>query len=286
MPVIGKYFSYAAAVCGIVWVFSIVLFIMIKGLPHIDAQLLFGEFAFGGEPTIASSLAATGMMIAAASLIAFPLGICAAIYLSEYTAKNGRLARAARLGAETLGGIPSIIYGLFGAAFFCNALKMGSSVIAGSLTVSLMIIPTTIRATEEALRAVPNTMREGSFALGGGRLRTVFRVALPYAIPSILSAAILGIGRMTGESAPVLYTMGASLKPMPRGFASGGTTLSVAVYALSREWKYADEAYATACVLIVVILTLNIAAALFASLIQRRIADGARTGPVKSRVLN
>ncbi|MDR1906205.1 MAG: phosphate ABC transporter permease PstA [Clostridiales bacterium] len=276
IAVTGRYVSYAASAAGIFSLASIVVFVFINGVPHIDGQLLFGEFAFGGAPTIASSLLSTGMTIAAAAVLAFPLGIFTAIYLVEYTSKGNRLVKIIRPAVETLGGIPSIVYGLFGMILFCGIFKLGTSIIAGSLTISLMIIPTTVRAAEEALRAVPDTLREGSMALGGGRLRTIYRVVLPPALPGILAAVILGIGRIASESAPFLFTMGASLKPMPTGFKSAGTTLAVALYALSREGLYIKEAYATASVLILIILTLNVISTVLVNKLQKKLAGARR----------
>ncbi|MDR1939460.1 MAG: phosphate ABC transporter permease PstA [Clostridiales bacterium] len=271
---VGKYVSYAAAAAAVFALLAVVLFVLINGLPHVTGELLFGAFNYGGAPSIAASLLATAMLIFLTSLIAFPIGVFTAIFLAEYTVKGGKFVRLIRLTVETLGGIPSIVYGLFGMIFFCGILNMGTSIIAGCLTVSLMIIPTTVRGTEEALLAVPDSLREGSYALGGGRLTTVRRVVLPPALPGILAAVILGIGRMAAESAPVLFTMGASLKPTPTGYRSSGTTLAVALYALAREGAYVDEAYATACVLVVGVLTLNIISAALGARLQKKLSGG------------
>lgn len=267
----GKYFSYITMSISIFSLVAIVLFIIISGLPHISSQLLFGEFSYGGAPTIFSSIVSTLMLVFLTSVIAFPIGIFTAIYLVEYTKKGSRLVKVIRLAVETLGGIPSIVYGLFGLIFFCNILHFSTSILAGCFTVSLMIIPTTVRATEEALKAVPDSFREGSYALGGGKLRTIYKVVLPSALPGILAAVILGIGRMVSESAPVLFTMGASIKPMPKSLKSSGTTLAVALYVLSREGLHINEAYATACVLIFIVLTLNIFSTFLVSKLQRKL---------------
>ena len=268
----GKFFSYLTAAAGTLSLVAIVLFILIKGLPHITGQLLFGKFTFSGPRTILPAVTATLMAVALTSVIAFPLGIFTAIYLAEYTKKGSRTVKLIRFCVETLGGIPSIVYGLFGMVLFCGIFKMGASILAGSLTLSIMIIPVTVRATEESLKSVPDSYREGSFALGCGKLRTIYKIIIPSALPGILSAVILGIGKIVSESAPFLFTTGASMKAMPKGFKSAGTTLAVAVYALAREGKYVNEAYAAACVLIFLVLILNIAATWLAGRLQKKLS--------------
>jgi phosphate transport system permease protein len=158
--------------------------------------------------------------------------------------------------------------------FFCGFMGFGTSITAGCLTLALMIIPTTMRSTEEVLKSVPKEYREASFALGCGKLRTILKVVLPSALSGIFAGIILGIGRMVSESAPVLFTMGASIKPMPKGYSSGGTTLTVALYVLGREGKYTDEAYATACVLIIIVLALNLLSTLLGNKLQRKLSGG------------
>jgi phosphate transport system permease protein len=273
-----KTFSVAAACVGVFSLLSVILFIVVKGAPHISFSLLFGEFEYGKPPTIFPSIIATGMLIALTSVIAFPLGVFAAIYLAEYTKPNSRFVRVIRVAIETLAGIPSIVYGLFGMTFFCGFMGLGTSITAGCLTLALMIIPTTMRSTEEALKSVPREYREASLALGCGKLRTVFKVVLPSALSGIFAGIILGIGRIISESAPVLFTMGASLKPMPNGYSSGGTALTVALYVLGREGHYTNEAYATACVLIVVVLALNLLSTLWGNKLQRKLYGGIKNG--------
>lgn len=265
-----KIFSYIAAGIGVFSLISIIAFIIISGLPHISTSLLFGTFSYGGSPTIFPSIVATLMLILLTSVIAFPLGVFAAIYLTEYAKQNSRIVKIIRVAIETLAGIPSIVFGLFGLVFFCGFMNLGSSITAGCLTLALMIIPTTIRSTEEALKAVPREFREASLALGCGKLRTILKVVLPSAMSGVLAGIILGVGRMVSESAPVLFTMGASIKPMPTGYSSSGTTLAVALYALAREGKYINEAYATACVLIIIVLTLNLISTLLGNKLQKK----------------
>ncbi|MDR2267377.1 MAG: phosphate ABC transporter permease PstA [Christensenellaceae bacterium] len=260
-----------STIIACVSLFSIIIFILVNGLPYITSELLFGEFSYAGTPSIASSIVSTLMVIVLGSVVAFPLGIAAAIFLAEYANKNGKMCKIIRLMSETLGGIPSIVYGLFGLLFFCNILKMGTSILAGGLTLSLMIVSTTIRGTEEALLMVNDSLREASYALGAGKFRTIRKVVIPNALPGIFATIILGISRMVSESAPVLFTMGASIKPMPTGFKSSGATLAVALYALGREWMHINESYATACVLIILVLILNIASAMIASKFTKRL---------------
>lgn len=274
----GKYFSIVSTIIGLISLFSIVLFILINGLPHINLQLLFGEFNYGGPKTIFSSIVSTGMLILLTSVIAFPIGIFTAIYLVEYTKKGSRLVRIIRLAVETLGGIPSIVFGLFGFVFFCNLLNFGTSIYAGCFTISLMIIPATVRATEEALKSVPDSYREGSYALGCGKIMTIYKVVIPSALPGILAAVILGIGRMVSESAPIICTMGSSIQPMPTGYKSGGTTLAVALYRLASDGLYVNEAYATACILILIVLTLNIISTLLVEKLQKKLLGKAAKG--------
>ncbi len=269
--ILMKYFTYLASVLGVVSLLVIVAFVMINGLPHITSDLLFGEFSFGGEPTIFPSIVATFMVIILTSVISFPIGIFTAIYLNEYTKKNSKIVKFIRMAVETLAGIPSIVYGLFGLLFFCNFLNFGTSIYAGSFTLALMIIPTTVRSTEESLKSVSMSLREGSYALGCGKIRTIFRVVIPSAMPGIMSAVILGIGRMISESAAILFTMGASLKAMPGGFSSSGTTLAVGLYALAREGMYTHEAYATACILIFIVFGLNLMATLLISKLHKKL---------------
>lgn len=266
-----KIFAFVAALIAVFALIFILLFILIRGIPHLKPSLLFGKFTYSGSPTILPSIVATLMMVLLSSLISFPLGVFTAIYLNEYTKKNNVFVKIARVAVDILGGVPSIIYGLFGMLLFTQFLKLGTSILAGSLTISLMTIPTTVRATEEALKAVPNSLREGSFALGGGKLRTIYKVVLPSALPGILSAVILGIGKMFAESAPFLFTMGASLKSMPRNYFSSGATLAVALFALAREGQHINEAYATACILIFLVLAINLIATLLVNKLQAKL---------------
>ncbi len=274
----GKVTSCVAAIIGGLFLVAIVGYIMINGLPHITGQLLFGEFSFGGEVTILPAIVTTLMTVAVSLVIAIPLGVAAAIFLNEYTKKGGKLISLVRSAVDILSGVPSIVYGLFGSVTFVLLLGGSYSILAGSFTISIMLLPTVIRSTEESLKSVPDSFREGSLALGAGKLRTIFKVVLPSAMPGIISAVILSIGRVVSESAPFMYTMGASLGAMPTGYLSSGCTLAVALYSLSRENLHTDEAFATACVLIIIVLALNLLAEFIGNKLQKKLNGDSNNG--------
>lgn len=201
-------------------------------------------------------------------LIAVPLGIGSAIYLVEYAKRGNKLVGLIRLMAETLSAIPSIVYGLFGMLFFVVTLKMGYSILAGGLTIAIMILPLILRTTEEALMSVPDSYREGSFGLGAGKLRTVFKIVLPSAVPGILAGVILAIGRIVGETAALMYTAG-SVSEAADSLLASGRTLSVHMYCLSSEGLYTNQAYATAVVLLGIVMLINGLSAFFAKKITK-----------------
>ena len=202
------------------------------------------------------SIINTVCMTALSLLIAGPLGVFAAVYLVEYAKKGNKLVSIVRVTAETLTGIPSIVYGLFGMLFFVNALHWGFSMLAGAFTLAIMVLPVIMRTTEEALMSVPDMYREASFGLGAGKLRTIFVVILPSAVPGILSGIILSVGRIVGETAALMYTAG-TVAELPASVMSSTRTLSVHMYTLSREGLYIDQAYATAVVLLLIVLLIN-----------------------------
>lgn len=275
---VGKVVSWIAAIVGGVFLVAIVVYILINGLPHITGQLLFGEFSFGGEVTILPAIVATLMTVVVSLIIAIPLGVAAAIFLNEYTKKGSKLITMVRSAVDILSGVPSIVYGLFGSVTFVLLFGGSYSILAGSFTVSIMLLPTVIRSTEESLKSVPDAFREGSLALGAGKLRTIFKVVLPSAMPGIISAVILSIGRVVSESAPFMYTMGAGLGAMPTGYLSSGCTLAVALYSLSRENFHTNEAYATACVLIIIVLALNLLAEFVGKKLQKKLSGDSSNG--------
>lgn len=230
-------------------------YIFVKGVVHIKPDLFAWEYNTTNV-SLMPALINTITMTVLALIIAVPLGIFAAIYLVEYAKRGSKLVKVIRLTAETLSGIPSIIYGLFGMLFFVSFLGWGYSIMAGAFTMAIMILPLIMRTTEEALIAVPDSYREGSYGLGAGKMRTVFLIVLPSAIPGILAGVILGIGRIVGETAALLYTSG-SVAAVPKDLFSSGRTLAVHMYALTQEGLYVNQAYATAVVLIVLVVGLN-----------------------------
>ena len=242
-------------------------YIIIKGLPYLSPRLFEWEYSTENVSML-PAIVVTVLMVLLALLFAAPVGMGAAIYLVEYARRGSRLVSLVRLTTESLAGIPSIVYGLFGFLLFVVACGMGFSIIGGALTLAIMVLPLIMRTTEEALKSVPDNWREGSFALGAGRLRTIFRVVLPAAVPGILSGIILSIGRIVGESAALLYTAG-TVAAIPESFFSSGRTLSVHMYALLSEGLYVNEAHATALVLLIMVLLINFASGAVAALFVR-----------------
>ena len=245
---------FAAALTCFVLVF-LVGYILFKGIPHLSPSLFAWEYT-SENVSLTPALINTLLMILLALAVSLPLGIGAAIYLTEYTGRGNKLVSLIRITAETLSGIPSIVYGLFGMLFFVTALKLKLSLISGALTLSIMVLPTILRTTEEALLAVPESYREGSFGLGAGRLRTVWKIVLPSALPGIFAGVILAMGRIVGESAALIYTAGTVAK-VPDSLFSSTRTLAVHMYALSSEGLYIDQTYATAVVLLLIVVGIN-----------------------------
>lgn len=232
----------------------IIAYIFIKGIPHFSLDFFSLRYN-SNNVSVLPSIITTVYMILISLLASLPFGIGCAIYLTEY-AKESRFVRYIRITTETLSGIPSIVYGLFGMLFFVTYLEWGFSILAGSLTLSIMILPLIIRSTEEAIIAVPDTYREASYGLGAGKLRTIFRIILPSAISGIFAGIILAIGRIVGESAALIYTAGTVAK-IPLSGLDSARTLSVHMYALSSEGLNTDKAYATAVVLVVLVILIN-----------------------------
>lgn len=233
----------------------IIGYILMKGIPNLNLDLFQLEYN-SENVSMFPSIINTVCMTALSLLIAGPLGIFAAVYLVEYAKKGNKLVALVRVTAETLTGIPSIVYGLFGMLFFVNTLHWGFSMLAGAFTLAIMVLPVIMRTTEEALMSVPDMYREASFGLGAGKLRTIFVVILPSAVPGILSGIILSVGRIVGETAALMYTAG-TVAELPSSVMSSTRTLSVHMYTLSREGLYIDQAYATAVVLLLIVLLIN-----------------------------
>ncbi len=255
MTLVCRTLVLVAAVATFTALIFLIVYILVHGVPYLKPSLFALEYN-SDNVSMLPSIINTLMMTVLALLIAVPLGVFTAIYLVEYAGRGNKLVEVVRLTSETLSGIPSIVYGLFGMLFFVTTLGWGMSLLAGALTVSIMILPLIIRTTEEALLAVPDMYREASYGLGAGRLRTVFRVVLPSAVPGILAGVILATGRIVGETAALIYTAGTVAKVATSVYSST-RTLAVHMYLLSSEGFNTNEAYATAVVLLVIILAIN-----------------------------
>lgn len=257
---------HLAALITAAVVLFLIAYVLITGVPHIHKELFAWTWTTENQ-SMMPALVNTLVMTLLSLLISVPIGVCAAIYMVEYAKRGNKLVKLVRLTAETLQGIPSIVYGIFGYVCFNVALHCGFSMLAGALTLSIMILPLILRTTEEALMAVPDSYREGSFGLGAGKLRTVFRIVLPSAMPGVLAGVILAIGRIVGESAALIYTSGSGTGNL--SFIKNGAfslaaplfqstrTLSVHMYALMSEGLYTDQAHATAVILMVLVIGLN-----------------------------
>ncbi len=257
-----------AAVCTICVLGFLVIYILIKGVPHLTPSLFAWTYDSNNVsmmPSIINTILMTGLTL----LIAAPLGIFAAVYLVEYAKKGNRIVGVVRVTAETLTGIPSIVYGLFGMLFFVGTCKWGFSLLSGAFTLAIMVLPVIMRTTEEALLAVPDSYREASFGLGAGKLRTVFKIVLPSAVPGILAGVILAIGRIVGETAALIYTAGTVAK-VPENVFSSVRTLSVHMYNLSKEGLNTNEAYATAVVLLILVIIINMLSGAVARKLEKR----------------
>ena len=265
-----------SALLTVMTLLFLIAYILIKGIPYLTSSLFVWEYTTENVslmPALVNTVVMTGLSL----LIAVPLGIFAAIYLVEYAKRGNKLVKLVRMTTETLSGIPSIVYGLFGYLMFGVAFHWGYSMLSGALTLAIMVLPSIMRTTEEALKAVPDSYREGSFGLGAGRLRTVFVVILPSAIPGILAGVILAIGRITGETAALIYTAGTvpgipttKLAGVPIfDMMSSGRTLAIHMYALLNEGLYMEQAYATAVVLLVMVLLINALSAFIAKKFTR-----------------
>lgn len=233
----------------------LIAYILVKGIPYLTPELFSWNYT-SENASLLPSLVNTLSMTVLALLIAAPVSIFSAIYLVEYARKGSRFVKLIRVTAETLSGIPSIVYGLFGMLFFVTTLGWGYSLLAGAFTLVIMILPLIMRTTEEALKSVPDSYREASFGLGAGKLRTIFKIVLPAAVPGILAGVILAIGRVVGETAALIYTAG-TVAEIPGGLMGSGRTLAVHMYALSSEGLHVNQAYATAVILLLMVLVIN-----------------------------
>lgn len=260
--------------CGIITVgilAYILLFILARGIPNINMEFLFGSY--NSESLSAfSSIVTTIIMIVLSLTIAVPIGVFCAIYLTEYAKRGNKVVKVIRLAVDTLAGIPSIIYGLFGMIFFVTLLGFKTSVLSGVCTLSIMILPIIISSSEEAIKSVPDIYREGSLGLGASRLRTVFKIVLPSAMPGILSGVILAIGRIVGETAALIFTSGTNVLKMPTlDLFASQRTLAIHMYMLASEGlpHSKDMAFATGTVLIIIVFIVNFATTQLANKLGR-----------------
>ncbi len=255
----GSFILMLLVMLSAIITFAVLLFliayILINGIPHTKPELFALKYT-SENGSLFPALINTIVMTLLSLIIAVPFGIFSAIFLVEYAKRGNKFVDIIRITTETLSGIPSIVYGLFGMLFFVTTLKWGYSLLAGAFTLAIMILPLIMRTTEEALKAVPDSYREGSFGLGAGKLRTVFRIVLPSAVPGILAGVILAIGRIVGETAALIYTAG-TVAEIPTGVMGSGRTLAVHMYSMSREGLHMDQAYATAVVLLVLVIGIN-----------------------------
>lgn len=250
---------------------AIIVYILVKGIPNLRPELFAWEYT-SENVSMTPAIINTILMVLLTLVIAAPVGIFSAIYLVEYAKRGNKFVAVIRMTAETLSGIPSIVYGLFGYLLFAVSMKLGYTFLGGALTLAIMVLPTIMRTTEEALKAVPDSYREGSFGLGAGRLRTVFQVVLPTAIPGILSGVILSIGRIVGETAALIFTAG-TIAGIPHGVLSSGRTLAIHLYCLLNEGLYMEEAYATAVVLLVLVVVINAASGGIAKRLSKKTGE-------------
>ncbi len=255
--------ALSGLVCGLVYLSAtatiailgfLLAYIVIHGAPYLTKELFSWKYT-SENVSMLPAIINTIEMTLVTLLVAVPLGIFSAIYLVEYEKKESKLVVLIRITTETLAGIPSIIYGLFGLLFFVTELKWGYSMLAGALTMAIMVLPLIIRTAEEALLAVPDSYREASFGLGAGKLRTIVRIVLPSAVPGIIAGVILSIGRTVGETAALVYTAGTVAQIS--GIMGSGRTLAVHMYSLSREGLYINQAHATALVLLLLVMGIN-----------------------------
>lgn len=258
--------THLAAAVTVLALGFLVGYVLIRGVPNLNADMFSLAYTSDNQSMLPAILN-TCTMTLLALLAAVPFGIASAIYLAEYAKKGSKIVALIRVTTETLSGIPSIVYGLFGMLFFSGKLRFGYSMLSGALTLAIMILPLIMRTTEEALLSVPDMYREGSFGLGAGRLRTVTHIVLPTAIPGILSGIILAIGRIVGETAALMYTSGTVEKVA--GLMDSGSTLALHMYKQASEGLYTEQAYATSVILLALVLLINFCSSRIAKLMMK-----------------
>lgn len=264
-----KVFSYLTTAVAVIALITILVYVIFGGVGKLKPSM-FGDGSEG--PTIVPAIVGTLSLVGISLVIAVPLGMGAAIFLAEYANVKGKFVKVVRIATETLAGIPSIVYGLFGYLVFVVAFKMGYTLLGGGITLAVMILPTIVRSVEESLLSVPDGIRQGSYALGAGKVRTIFKVVLPSCAGGIVTAIILAVGRVVSESAVLLLTVGMVVNKMPSSMMSPGTSLALDIYYFA-NFGYPDEAAATSVVLIVFVLLINLAAVVVGKLIKRKTGE-------------
>lgn len=253
-----KYVCIVALVISLISLAAVVAYVLINGIDKLSFNLIVGEY-HPDAPTLLPALAGTLELVAISAIIAIPIGIASAIFLVEYTNNKGKFVRIVQVATETLAGIPSIVYGLFGYLIFVVMFGWGYSMLAGGITLAIMILPTIVRSTQESLLSVQGGLREGAYALGASKVRTIFKIVLPSAAGGIVSAIILAVGRVISESAVLILTIGMVVNKVPETLMSPGTSLALDIYYFASH-GYPDEAAATAVVLLVFVILLNLLA--------------------------
>lgn len=262
----------SAAVITFGALFFVIGYILYRGVPALTPSLFARKYT-SQNVSMLPAIINTLYLVLSTLILVIPLGVFTGFYLIEYAKRDNRFVEVIRIATETLSGIPSIVYGLFGMLFFVNRLRFSYSLLAGILTVAIMVLPLIIRSTEEALIAVDDQLREASFSLGAGKLRTIFRIVLPVAMPGILSGVILSIGRIVGETAALMYTMGTATR-LVTGPLVSGRSLSVHMFLLSHEGLHVEEAFATGVILLIIIFTING----FSTFLSNRLTKGKNYG--------
>lgn len=261
-----KYVCIIALVLSLISLIAVVAYVLINGVSKLSFNLLFGDYT--DSPSIFPAFIGTLQLVGIASIIAVPIGIASAIFLVEYTGNKGKFVKFIQIATETLAGIPSIVYGLFGYLIFVVAFGWGYSMLGGGITLAIMILPTIVRSTQESLLSVQEGLREGSYALGASKVRTIFKIVLPSCAGGIVTSIILAIGRVVSESAVLILTIGMVVNKVPETLMAPGTSLALDIYYFASH-GYPDEAAATAVVLLVFVVFLNLLASFIGEMIKK-----------------
>ena len=261
-----KYVCIIALVLSLISLVVVIAYVLINGVSKLSFNLLFGDYT--DSPSILPAFIGTLQLVGIATIIAVPMGIASAIFLVEYTGNKGKFVKSIQVATETLAGIPSIVYGLFGYLIFVVAFGWGYSMLGGGITLAIMILPTIVRSTQESLLSVQDGLREGSYALGASKVRTIFKIVLPSCAGGIVTSIILAIGRVVSESAVLILTIGMVVNKVPETLMSPGTSLALDIYYFASH-GYPDEAAATAVVLLVFVIFLNLLASFIGKMIKK-----------------